>query len=369
MRIHKFRITPLTPILRARMAPRTEPNYPNARPGQRPPEAWSFMPPYREKPLPEKFRSNVNVHFATPVPPTGPMTLSRPGHTVLCRGAWNILRDWSLVLASQQIPHHFEQSPEGPWFLEVIDNRAHEAAHQLLLYREENPEKPPHAPLPPLRWSAQPLWVLLIPVVGSFWQSTHAPAFERLGIANAERIVDGEWWRIFTALTLHADSAHLASNLLSGFLVLALLALRLPLSRIVPFLVLAAGLANLGVAYSVGADFRSLGFSTFVFTALGALGTLEWRIRPKESGGLIRRFAPWFGVLTLAILTGLSENSDILAHFYGLAAGWLAGFLPSRRQLQWGSPLNLSDALIALGTLGFFVLVWLKALGQLPTFA
>lgn len=329
------------------------------------------MPPYREKPLPEKFRnaSSASTGSAVQPQPTPPALAAprseRPDYSVLAHGNWNTLRDWSLVLASQQIPHHFDQSPAGPWYLEVPSQQAALASQQILLYREENPERPVHAPLPPLRLSGQPLWVLLIPILGTLWQFGHI-GHERAGIADAEKIVNGEWWRIFTALTLHADSAHLASNLLSGFLVLALLAVRLPLSRITPALVLAAGLANLGVAFAIGSDFRSLGFSTFVFAALGALGTIEWRLRPPEGGSVIRRFAPWFGVFALAVFMGLGENSDIFAHFFGLALGFAAGFVPSRKQLQWGSPPRLGDWTAILGTYAFFGLVWLRALDKLP---
>ena len=335
------------------------------------------MPPYREKPLPERLRQEPVSVFPSREPASvrmhqgahhtgAPVTLDRPGHTVLCRGPWIRLKDWSLVLHSQHIPHHFAQGLDGPWYLEVLDSRAEEAALQLRLYREENPDKPAYAPLPPLRWSAQPLWVLAIPVAFSYWQFSHPGAFQRAGIADADLIGQGEWWRAFTALTLHADTGHLASNLVSGFLVLALLSLRLPLTRLVPQLIGAAGLANMGVAWLIGSDFRSLGFSTFVFAALGALGTVEWRLLPAGEGLVLRRFAPWLGVLMLSVLLGLGENADILAHFFGLGAGLLAGFLPSRRRLQWGSPFTLADGTMALGCYGFFALVWLKALGRLP---
>ena len=343
------------------------------RPGQRPPEAWSFLPPYQEKPIPEKFRvpapplvASMRSYASAAHP--APAAPERPGHTVLGKGPYKTLRDWSLVLASQDIPHRFEQSPEGPWFIEVLDSRVENAAHQIRLYREENPDRQALAPLPALHWSPQPLWVLLIPAIGTFWQANHVPTFERAGIADAERILHGEWWRVFTALTLHGDSAHLASNLVSGFFVLALLAARLPLSRLVPQLVLASGLANLAVATLIRDDFRSLGFSTFVFAALGALGTMELRLKPADDPGILRRFAPWFGVFALAMLMGLGENSDIFAHFIGLAFGAVAGFVPRKRELQWGRPTGLVDVLIAGGVYAFFVLVWMRALGQLPLF-
>lgn len=316
------------------------------RPGQRPEHAWSFLPPYRDKPLP-----------ASPPPPPSP----EPEHTVLARGTYKPLEEWCLVLDSQNIPYHFEQSHEGPWILQVLPAHVESASLQIRLYREENPEKPTHAPLPPLRWSLQPLWVLVIPLIGTFWQFSSWGHSHSQGVAVAHRIVQGDWWRIFTALTLHGDSGHLLSNLISGYLVLALLAVRLPLTRMVPWLVIAAGFANLGVAWTVQSDFRSLGFSTFVFAALGALGTIEMRVKPPGFDSILRRLAPCIAVFALAMLMGLGHHSDILAHFYGLGAGLLVGFFPSKRQLQWGSPFKKLDAWILLSTYTFFVYVWLRA--------
>ena len=341
------------------------------RPGQRPEHAWSFLPPYRDKPLPAVFSQKQEAEgspadrtppafrppHASPAPPPSPV----PDHIVLARGAYKPLEEWCLVLDSQNIPYHFEQSQEGPWILQVPFALVEPASLQIRLYREENPEKPTHAPLPALRWSLQPLWVLLIPLIGTFWQFSTYGSLHSQGVAVAHRIVQGDWWRIFTALTLHADSGHLLSNLVSGYLVLALLAVRLPLTRMVPWLVFAAGIANLGVAWTVQSNFRSLGFSTFVFAALGALGTVEMRVKPPGFDGILRRLAPCIAVLALAMLMGLGHHSDILAHFYGLGAGLAVGFLPSKRQLQWGSPIDKRDGWILLSTYTFFVYVWLRA--------
>jgi membrane associated rhomboid family serine protease len=322
------------------------------RPGRRPQEAWSFIPPHVLKPLPPHHQ---NDEYDT-------VYLSQ-----LATGPLPTLQEWALVLASQKIPYSITQSPEGPWVLEVEKYASRIAAEQLRLYREENPERAHHAPLPILRVSLQPLWVLLIPVICTLLQFLGLPWMENAGIADSAKIVAGEWWRIFTAQTLHAGAYHLASNLVSGFLVLSLLAARLPLTRIVPWLVLAAGAANLETAFLVGAEYRSLGFSTFVFAALGALGTIETRMHRVHGhgmGGLMRRFTPWFAVLTIAVFTGIGDetsHTDIFGHFFGLAMGILAGFAPTRRLLRWGTvPQNL-DVVLAAGTYAFFAGVWVLA--------
>src|SRR5574344_486194 len=187
-------------------------------------------------------------------------------------------------------------------------------------------------------------------------------AFFHSGIADADRILRGDWWRVFTALTLHGDALHLTSNLVAGFLILNLLALRIPLSRIALPLVAASGLANYGVPLTMRTDFRSLGFSRFVFAALGALSTIEFRLMPRSTHGLLRRFAPLFGAASLAVFLGLGEHADILAHFYGFLAGLLCGFVPRKKQLLWGTQPRAFDAVLWALYFGAFAVIWKIAL-------
>ncbi len=49
-------------------------------------------------------------------------------------------------------------------------------------------------------------------VAGGFWR---LDAFD-LGAIDAARVQSGEWWRAWTALTLHVDASHLATNLGAG---------------------------------------------------------------------------------------------------------------------------------------------------------
>ena len=60
------------------------------------------------------------------------------------------------------------------------------------------------------------------------------PWLER-GAAVSRAILQGEWWRTVTALTLHADGSHIAANLATGLLFAAfvfpfLLLLLIPLA-------------------------------------------------------------------------------------------------------------------------------------------
>ena len=164
------------------------------------------------------------------------------------------------------------------------------------------------------------------------------------GASDAERVLQGEWWRTVTALTLHADSAHLISNVGIGTLVIA----AVMRSQGVGFgsaLVLASGTAgNLVNAWVHQTLHRSVGFSTAVFGAIGILGGLAFvdalrHIKPRRPA-----WTALAGTLGLLALFGMSDKGsvDVLAHVFGAAAGLSIGLLsawlqahPKNNSGQW----------------------------------
>ncbi len=273
-----------------------------------------------------------------------------------------IIRDFSLVLSSQNIRHIVLQNELGPWEILVWEEDFFTAQTQISLYKQENPDwENDKIILPMLRPSAQPLWFLLIPVVCTLFQFSNY-GIDDFGIANASRILKGEWWRLFTAQTLHANNYHLASNLLSGFFVFSLISFKIPLSRIAPFIVLAAALANLETAF-IMKDYLSLGFSSTVFAGLGTLATLEVRVLKKEN--LYRRLVPWFAAFLLAVFLGVGDETskiDIFGHFFGLIMGAIAGFAPPKKWIRWGEPLGKFDVFAVFALYVFFAVAWLLAI-------
>jgi len=295
----------------------------------------------------------------------GIVPLSLLTHSSVCieQGILRVIRDFSLVLSSQNIRHKIIQNEAGPWEIYVRETDFYEAQNQIILYKQENPDwETETIALPMLRPSAQPLWFLLIPAVCTLFQFSHY-GIDAFGISDAARILNGEWWRLFTAQTLHGSNYHLASNLFSGFFVFSLISFKMPLSRIAPFIVLAAALANLETAFIIK-DYRSLGFSSTVFAGLGALGTLEVRVLKKET--LWRRMVPWFAVFLLTVFLGMGGETpyktDIPGHFFGLLMGAFAGFIPPKKWLKWGEPLGKLDVIAVFAIYAFFAFAWVKAL-------
>lgn len=286
--------------------------------------------------------------------------------SLVAQGDYSQVQDWSLVLSSQQIEHQTQKIESGDWAIFTTPDIAKVAKEQIETFVFENHMTQDTMGLPPLMLSLQPLWVLAVPTLitlMSTWPANHL--MKGQGMNDADRLFKGEWWRIFTAQTLHSNSHHLASNLISGYFVLSILAARIPLTRLVSPLLLATGLANAAVSWTWGTDFRSLGFSTFVFAALGSMAAIEWRLLPKNTVGLFKRFEPLLSSLFIAIMMGVGENSDVLAHFYGLIAGIFAGIaLPKKwflhHELSW--KIGPMDVMGGFAYLGVIAVAWSLAL-------
>ena len=287
---------------------------------------------------------------------------SYPEITCISEGTFRQIRDDSLVLLSQGIEHRIFRTENGPFLIFILPEYEDRARVQLALYRKENPPKEENPPLP-LSFSLQPLWVLIAPVVFTLIDFTDKLNLHTPGISDAGKVLKGEWFRTLTAQTLHGDARHLASNLLCGYIVMNMITFRIPLLRLAPFIAIAAAIANLCVSLTVKTDFRSLGFSTFVFAAIGCLAVIEFRLMPKETHGLLRRFAPLCGATSLAVFLGLGENADILGHAYGFIAGLFCGFIPSKKSLRWGTPLSTADGIGLLLYYGLYIAAWKIALG------
>lgn len=165
-----------------------------------------------------------------------------------------------------------------------------------------------------------------------------------VGGMDADQVLKGEWWRTVTAMTLHADLAHIVANSLFGA-VFGLFVGRYLGSGFGWLLVVLAGMLANGLNAMVQpAGFRSIGASTATFAALGLVGAYVWRRgllrrgvegggahKDSGGGGWRRAFAPVFAGIAMLAYTGMGgENTDILGHVFGFAAGVLLGMVAAR---------------------------------------
>jgi rhomboid protease GluP len=183
------------------------------------------------------------------------------------------------------------------------------------------------------------------------------------GAAVAERIVGGEWWRALTALTLHADAAHVLGNAVAALIFMAALGRWIGTGLALLLTVAAGGLGNLLVAFAYGHGHSSVGASTATFGALGLLGGLQclrWFRGRRAVGGRRRAFTVVAACLGLFALLGVGERSDVLAHLAGLAVGLVMGVLVGRALVR---PLPRSAQLAcSLGTVVAVTAAWALAL-------
>lgn len=161
---------------------------------------------------------------------------------------------------------------------------------------------------------------------GVFYLQSLDPDMTEQGMNSSRAVLaDGEWWRLVTAVTLHADIAHLAGNL-AGLPLFGYLCCRYLGSGIAWLaILLVAALANLTNVLLWGSDaFQSLGASTAVFASLGLLAGVPvgWYLR---LGKPVRRhewLVPLTGASILFFWLGGGEYpTDIAGHLWAFLLG------------------------------------------------
>ena len=162
--------------------------------------------------------------------------------------------DWGLVLASQEIEAMIERTEEG-WGL-VVEERDYERAQAALQqYRAENSGWRWKQQLPGsglvFHWGAL-VWVAAMAGF-YYWTMAAFPQLQGAGMMDNRRVAGGEWWRLFTAITLHENLPHLAANAATGFLLLGLAMARYGpgVAMLAAFL---AGAAGNGASLAIHSD-------------------------------------------------------------------------------------------------------------------
>jgi membrane associated rhomboid family serine protease len=251
----------------------------------------------------------------------------------------------SLVLVARGVEHRGTRSTEG-WRLSVPAADAQSASAEITAYQAENS---PH--LRQRRGVAEigrggvgvAVYAAVLLVVFVCVRRI-AFGFDWLaaGRLEAGRVVAGEWWRAVTALSLHLDVDHLASNLafgaFFGYFVGRYLGAGLGWLAILG----AGALGNVLNAWVQSPEHRAIGASTAVFAALGLLSAYTWRRGLLQRMTWRARVAPIVAGIALLAFTGTGgENTDIFAHLTGFIAGFGTGAalaaveIPRSPRLQW----------------------------------
>lgn len=257
-----------------------------------------------------------------------------------------LAEEWELVLLAQGLAPSMSRNRDGV-VLSVPEGEMDRARAALSAYEIENPPKvaEERKPLASANsFAASTVAGLLILAFFSVTVLTN-PAmswFER-GSADAQKILDGEFWRTVTALTLHADVAHALSNAVALALFLGTVSSVLGMGLGCAVILLAGAGGNLANALLHGSAHVSIGASTSVFGAVGVLGGLGVVMRRTR---VLSRRRTWLPIAAALALLGMLGTGgvrvDIWAHLLGLLVGGVLGVLvsivvPRRPELriQW----------------------------------
>lgn len=245
--------------------------------------------------------------------------------------------DWSLVLVSQGIETTIQPPGEDTgWSLLVNSRDGQRALQSLRQYRVEN-----------RGWPWQQQWSLTghhwtfdwgsvgwaAVMILFYWLSSIVPSFEAGGIMDSAKAVSGQWWRAFTAIFLHADLGHLATNLSIGIILLGFAMGRFGTGVGLLAAYLAGAGGNLLSLLLNAKPFHGLGASGMIMGALGLLAAQSFARSNKERPSLKYLLGGAVTGVMLFVLFGLTPGTDIAAHLGGFVSGLLLGtiilvFLP-----------------------------------------
>ena len=277
---------------------------------------------------------------------------------------------WSFVLGAVNIPSIIEFEQHS-WVVKVSPVHAKRALQEIAAYVEEESDWPPNRPAPKVQKLVfskyQPPTILMMGGLVVFYLFTgpwslKSGWFVNGAVSGRQILENGEWWRLVTALTLHADVVHIFGNVLIGGVLVHLLC-RLLGNGLGWFLILVSGiLGNFLNVFLRGYMHNSVGFSTAIFGTIGILaGYQAVRKRTTAARDILLPLAAGGGLLALLGTGG--QRTDLGAHFFGLLVGIALGaalvFLPAQRILVTRTTLQ---SVLFVATLLIIQLSWWLAM-------
>lgn len=190
-----------------------------------------------------------------------------------------------------------------------------------------------------------------------------------LGAMQPLAIANGQYWRLFTAMFLHAGLLHIGFNAYALWLFGSMIESNLGRTRMLLVYFVAGFLASTA-SYAFG-DVRSLGVgaSGAIFGIFGAFIAYNYRRRYLATAAANLRWASTLLLLNLLLAFGFARLIDWRAHLGGLVAGLAAGAIAE----GWGTPAQRRVIQVAgfagLIALGIAIVVWrTNEIRQMPIF-
>lgn len=271
----------------------------------------------------------------------------------------------SLVLSAADIRHTIGAAPGGGWMILVPGDSAALAEGEINAYDRENsdwPLQPPPADTFAPYFRAQAILIvaslMLFSAVTGPW-SPHSLWFSHGAVDSTRVIAGGEYYRLLTGLTLHADLVHLLGNCFLGGFLLHFYFLLVGNGLGITTLLATACLANYVNVLAHGPGHLSVGFSTAVFAVIGILSALNYRhYRFTRPARIVLPLMA--GAAMLAMLGSGDETgrTDLGAHFFGLMAGLACGTLLGIEQVFRLRQRGWLQLLLALLSTSAVIFAW-----------
>jgi rhomboid protease GluP len=253
-------------------------------------------------------------------------------YTIIELSGYKAQKELELLLWSQNIP--YSKQIKGTPSLILHNSISEKALAEIHFYYQENRNWPPlakktitnHLPTHALIINTIVLFVLILFHFQSmtfFLRQT----ILRYGRFSAAEVLNGDWYRLITAQTLHTDDAHLFSNVVSLFLFMSLTTPALGYGYTWLIILLGGALGNLLNALLYQTGHYSIGASTAVFSAIGIFSVIGIKEKVIIHKSLKSIYVPLIGALGLFAMLGSNPNSDVFAHLFGLVSGVIMGIL------------------------------------------
>ena len=245
------------------------------------------------------------------------------------------IKQLHLVLAAASIDSKVCRGNKS-WTLLTAASDTELARKEIDAYKLEQTEasRPLRYPEEPKPFAASGVLIYLL-ILGSVMYLQHSPNLDAMlleaGEMQSSGFRAGQWWRCFTAMTLHRDTGHLVGNLAMGGLYGWMASTRLG-TGIAWLGIITAGALGNGLSGMIRPiNHHSIGASTAVFAALGILSANATCNRDDPTENQMRRWLPLVSGGVLLAWTGTGgPQTDVLSHLTGFSVGIVIGSLLSR---------------------------------------
>ncbi len=156
---------------------------------------------------------------------------------------------------------------------------------------------------------------------------------EYYGIQDNSLVLQGQWWRLITAMFLHDDLSHIAGNMLMLIYLSRVLMRYYSYAQYIAIYLISGAVGNIFTLILMNDGSLSLGASGAI---MGLGGVLIYRIIFGNTSGSFRHMGSYLALAFMVIYNlayGLfAENINNYAHFSGFIAGFAAAAVMSAIQ-------------------------------------